>query len=93
MEFGINVVLGLATGLPMAFQCGMSWSFCSRHLAEIFGNSATQGQHIMLAVILAAMAAMSAMWLLLKPFEQIIARGDVAPRPGHGGDTGSTRHR
>ncbi len=35
--FGINFVLGAATGLTMEFQFGMNWSYFSQHVGDIFG--------------------------------------------------------
>ncbi|TAZ66588.1 cytochrome bd-I ubiquinol oxidase subunit CydA (plasmid) [Rhizobium ruizarguesonis] len=35
--FGINFVLGVATGIVMEFQFGMSWSYYSYYVGDIFG--------------------------------------------------------
>ncbi|WP_415289571.1 cytochrome ubiquinol oxidase subunit I [Brevundimonas sp. S1H14] len=35
--FGINFVLGVATGLTMEFQFGMNWSYYSHYVGDIFG--------------------------------------------------------
>ncbi|EFH11377.1 cytochrome ubiquinol oxidase subunit I [Teichococcus cervicalis] len=35
--FGINFVLGVATGLAMEFQFGMNWSYYSHYVGDIFG--------------------------------------------------------
>jgi cytochrome d ubiquinol oxidase subunit I len=35
--FGINFVLGVATGLTMEFQFGMNWSYFSHYVGDIFG--------------------------------------------------------
>ncbi|THF48359.1 cytochrome ubiquinol oxidase subunit I [Allorhizobium terrae] len=35
--FGINFVLGVATGLTMEFQFGMNWSYYSQYVGDIFG--------------------------------------------------------
>jgi len=35
--FGINFVLGVATGLVMEFQFGMNWSYYSNYVGDIFG--------------------------------------------------------
>src|SRR6201995_4383131 len=35
--FGINVVLGVATGLTMEFQFGTNWSYFSNYVGDIFG--------------------------------------------------------
>ncbi|WP_037150773.1 cytochrome ubiquinol oxidase subunit I [Rhizobium freirei] len=35
--FGINFVLGVATGLVMEFQFGMNWSYYSYYVGDIFG--------------------------------------------------------
>ena len=35
--FGINFVLGVATGLVMEFQFGMNWSYYSHYVGDIFG--------------------------------------------------------
>ena len=37
MLFGINFVLGVATGLTMEFQFGMNWSYFSHYVGDIFG--------------------------------------------------------
>jgi len=37
MLFGINFVLGVATGLTMEFQFGMNWSYYSHYVGDIFG--------------------------------------------------------
>ncbi len=37
MLFGINFVLGVATGLTMEFQFGMNWSYYSSYVGDIFG--------------------------------------------------------
>ncbi len=36
--FGINFVLGVATGLVMEFQFGMNWSYYSTYVGDIFGS-------------------------------------------------------
>jgi cytochrome d ubiquinol oxidase subunit I len=35
--FGINFVLGVATGITMEFQFGMNWSYYSHDVGDIFG--------------------------------------------------------
>ncbi|MCC5792564.1 MAG: cytochrome ubiquinol oxidase subunit I [Legionellaceae bacterium] len=35
--FGINFVLGVATGLTMEFQFGTNWSYYSRYVGDVFG--------------------------------------------------------
>ncbi|MFC3227690.1 cytochrome ubiquinol oxidase subunit I [Marinibaculum pumilum] len=35
--FGINFVLGVATGLTMEFQFGMNWSYYSHYVGDVFG--------------------------------------------------------
>ncbi|ARO13566.1 transmembrane cytochrome D ubiquinol oxidase subunit I [Ketogulonicigenium robustum] len=35
--FGINFVLGVATGIVMEFQFGMNWSYFSNYVGDIFG--------------------------------------------------------
>ncbi|MCK9512158.1 MAG: cytochrome ubiquinol oxidase subunit I [Pigmentiphaga sp.] len=35
--FGINFVMGVATGLVMEFQFGMNWSYYSHYVGDIFG--------------------------------------------------------
>lgn len=35
--FGINFVLGAATGITMEFQFGMNWSYYSHYVGDIFG--------------------------------------------------------
>lgn len=35
--FGINFVLGVATGLTMEFQFGMNWAYYSHYVGDIFG--------------------------------------------------------
>lgn len=35
--FGINFVIGVATGLVMEFQFGMNWSYYSHYVGDIFG--------------------------------------------------------
>jgi cytochrome d ubiquinol oxidase subunit I len=35
--FGINFVLGVATGLTMEFEFGMNWSYYSQYVGDIFG--------------------------------------------------------
>ncbi|HEY0200302.1 MAG TPA: cytochrome ubiquinol oxidase subunit I, partial [Burkholderiaceae bacterium] len=35
--FGINFVLGVATGIVMEFQFGMNWSYYSHYVGDIFG--------------------------------------------------------
>ncbi|MBC58038.1 MAG: cytochrome d terminal oxidase subunit 1 [Confluentimicrobium sp.] len=35
--FGINFVLGVATGITMEFQFGMNWSYYSHYMGDIFG--------------------------------------------------------
>ncbi|MFD1694749.1 cytochrome ubiquinol oxidase subunit I [Roseibium aestuarii] len=35
--FGINFVLGVATGLTMEFQFGMNWAYFSQYVGDIFG--------------------------------------------------------
>jgi cytochrome d ubiquinol oxidase subunit I len=35
--FGINFVLGVATGVTMEFQFGMNWSYYSHYVGDIFG--------------------------------------------------------
>ena len=35
--FGINFVLGVATGITMEFQFGMNWSYYSRYVGDVFG--------------------------------------------------------
>jgi cytochrome d ubiquinol oxidase subunit I len=37
MIFGINFVLGVATGLTMEFQFGTNWSYFSHYVGDIFG--------------------------------------------------------
>src|SRR6201747_3160616 len=37
MIFGINFVLGVATGLTMEFQFGTNWSYFSNYVGDIFG--------------------------------------------------------
>ncbi len=37
MLFGINFVLGVATGLTMEFAFGMNWSYYSHYVGDIFG--------------------------------------------------------
>ncbi|MEB8385795.1 cytochrome ubiquinol oxidase subunit I [Rhodobacteraceae bacterium KMM 6894] len=37
MLFGINFVLGVATGITMEFQFGMNWSYFSHYVGDIFG--------------------------------------------------------
>ncbi|HCQ66612.1 MAG TPA: cytochrome bd-I ubiquinol oxidase subunit CydA [Rhodobacteraceae bacterium] len=37
MLFGINFVLGVATGLTMELQFGMNWSYYSHYVGDIFG--------------------------------------------------------
>ncbi|BBU55962.1 cytochrome bd oxidase subunit I [Mameliella alba] len=37
MLFGINFVLGVATGITMEFQFGMNWSYYSHYVGDIFG--------------------------------------------------------
>ncbi len=37
MLFGINFVLGVATGLTMEFEFGMNWSYYSHYVGDIFG--------------------------------------------------------
>ncbi len=37
MLFGINFVLGVATGLTMEFQFGMNWAYYSHYVGDIFG--------------------------------------------------------
>ena len=35
--FGINFVLGVATGIVMEFQFGMNWSYYSHYVGDVFG--------------------------------------------------------
>src|SRR5882672_9708691 len=35
--FGINFVLGVATGITMEFEFGMNWSYFSHYVGDIFG--------------------------------------------------------
>jgi cytochrome d ubiquinol oxidase subunit I len=35
--FGINFVLGVATGITMEFQFGMNWAYYSQYVGDIFG--------------------------------------------------------
>ncbi|MCA8896725.1 MAG: cytochrome ubiquinol oxidase subunit I, partial [Amphiplicatus sp.] len=35
--FGINFVLGVATGVTMEFEFGMNWSYYSHYVGDIFG--------------------------------------------------------
>lgn len=35
--FGINFVLGVATGLTMEFEFGTNWSYYSRYVGDVFG--------------------------------------------------------
>ena len=35
--FGINFVVGVATGIVMEFQFGMNWSYYSHYVGDIFG--------------------------------------------------------
>ncbi|MEO5865802.1 MAG: cytochrome ubiquinol oxidase subunit I [Sphingomonas sp.] len=35
--FGINFVLGVATGLTMEFEFGMNWSYYSHYVGDVFG--------------------------------------------------------
>ena len=35
--FGINFVLGVATGVTMEFQFGMNWAYYSQYVGDIFG--------------------------------------------------------
>ncbi len=35
--FGINFVLGIATGLTMEFEFGTNWAYYSHYIADIFG--------------------------------------------------------
>ena len=35
--FGVNFVLGVATGITMEFQFGMNWSYYSHYVGDIFG--------------------------------------------------------
>ncbi|GAA0783708.1 cytochrome bd-I ubiquinol oxidase subunit CydA [Roseibium denhamense] len=35
--FGINFVLGVATGITMEFQFGMNWSYYSHYVGDVFG--------------------------------------------------------
>ncbi|MGH2341407.1 cytochrome ubiquinol oxidase subunit I [Segnochrobactraceae bacterium EtOH-i3] len=35
--FGINFVMGVATGIVMEFQFGMNWSYYSHYVGDIFG--------------------------------------------------------
>lgn len=35
--FGINFVLGVATGITMEFQFGMNWAYYSHYVGDIFG--------------------------------------------------------
>ncbi|WP_238368435.1 cytochrome ubiquinol oxidase subunit I [Mesobacterium pallidum] len=37
MLFGINFVLGVATGITMEFQFGMNWSYYSHYVGDVFG--------------------------------------------------------
>ncbi len=37
MLFGINFVLGVATGLTMEFQFGTNWSYYSHYVGDVFG--------------------------------------------------------
>ena len=37
MLFGINFVLGVATGLTMEFEFGMNWAYYSHYVGDIFG--------------------------------------------------------
>lgn len=35
--FGINFVMGVATGLTMEFQFGTNWAYYSHYVGDIFG--------------------------------------------------------
>ncbi|MEO1039841.1 MAG: cytochrome ubiquinol oxidase subunit I [Pseudomonadota bacterium] len=35
--FGVNFVLGVATGITMEFQFGMNWSYYSHYVGDVFG--------------------------------------------------------
>src|SRR3546814_11621237 len=35
--FGINLALGVATGIVMEFQFGMNWAYYSHYVGDIFG--------------------------------------------------------
>ncbi|MBN9547560.1 MAG: cytochrome ubiquinol oxidase subunit I, partial [Alphaproteobacteria bacterium] len=35
--FGINFVLGVATGITMEFQFGMNWAYYSHYVGDVFG--------------------------------------------------------
>lgn len=35
--FGINFVLGVATGLTMEFQFGTNWAYYSHYVGDVFG--------------------------------------------------------
>src|ERR1017187_9110665 len=35
--FGINFVLGVATGLTMEFEFGTNWSYYSHYVGDVFG--------------------------------------------------------
>src|SRR6478752_5108491 len=35
--FGINFVLGVATGITMEFQFGMNWAYYSQYVGDVFG--------------------------------------------------------
>ncbi|TXH18671.1 MAG: cytochrome bd-I ubiquinol oxidase subunit CydA, partial [Gammaproteobacteria bacterium] len=37
MIFGVNFVLGVATGLTMEFEFGTNWSYYSHYVGDIFG--------------------------------------------------------
>ena len=37
MLFGINFVLGVATGITLEFQFGMNWAYYSHYVGDIFG--------------------------------------------------------
>jgi cytochrome bd ubiquinol oxidase subunit I len=57
--FGINFVLGVATGITMEFQFGMNWSYYSHYVGDIFGapwrsraDGLLPGGHVRRAVLL-----------------------------------------
>jgi cytochrome d ubiquinol oxidase subunit I len=35
--FGINFVMGVATGITMEFQFGTNWAYYSHYISDIFG--------------------------------------------------------
>src|SRR3990167_10754003 len=36
--FGINVAMGVATGVTMEFQFGTNWAYCSHYVGDVFGT-------------------------------------------------------